>query len=228
MTESGSLVVIFDFDGTLADTWPWFADELVQAARHLNYRLVTRSEVEQLRSLKTREILKALEVPTWRVPLLARHMRRRAEESADLLSLFDGIPELIIALHQLGVRLAIVSSNSERTIRRVLGDDLAGMVQLYACDAAVFGKAAKFKRIMRHFKTPPINTVAVGDETRDLEAADKAGISGIGVGWGYADVQLLRISSTHRIATTVDELKQTLLEWIETRCSLGSPTISVR
>jgi phosphoglycolate phosphatase len=220
MTELGSRVVIFDFDGTLADTWPWFANELVQGARHLRYRLITRDEVEQLRTLKTHEFLKALDVPWWRVPLLVRHMRRRAEESADLLSLFDGVPEMIIALHRAGVRLAIASSNSERTIRQVLGDDLARMVQLFACNAAVFGKAAKFKRIVRHFYASPTNTVAVGDETRDLEAAERAGISGIGVGWGYTDVQLLRSSSRHRIVTTVDELKQTLLDWPIMRASL--------
>jgi phosphoglycolate phosphatase len=212
MTEPGSPVVIFDFDGTLADTWPWFANELVQGAKHLRCRPVTRDEVEQFRSLRTREILKALEVPWWRIPLIAGHMRRRAEESADLLSLFDGVPDMIVALHRSGVRLAIASSNSERTIRQVLGDDLAGTVQHYACNAAVFGKAAVFKRIMRRFQASPANTVAIGDETRDLEAADKAGISGIGVGWGYADVQLLQFS-THRIVTTVDELEQTLLDW---------------
>jgi phosphoglycolate phosphatase len=212
MTEPGSPVVIFDFDGTLADTWPWFANELVQGTTHLRCRPVTRDEVEQFRSLKTREILNALEVPWWRIPLIAGHMRRRAEESADLLRLFDGVPEMIIALHRAGVRLAIASSNSERTIRQVLGDGLTGMVQHYACNAAVFGKAAIFRRIMRRLCASPANTVAVGDETRDLEAAKKAGIAGIGVGWGYADEQLLRFS-THRIVTTVDQLEQTLLDW---------------
>jgi phosphoglycolate phosphatase len=212
MTAPRSPIVIFDFDGTLADTWPWFAEELVQGARHLRWRPVTREELEQFRSLKTREILKALEVPWWRLPPIVRHMRRRAEELADQLTLFDGVPEMIVALHRAGVRLAIASSNSERAIRQVLGDDLAGMVQQYACNAAVFGKAAIFRRIMRRFQASPADTVAVGDETRDLEAAEKAGISAIGVGWGYADVRLLRCS-THRIVTTVDELRQTLLDW---------------
>jgi phosphoglycolate phosphatase len=214
MTEPRSPLVIFDFDGTLADTWPWFADEIVQGARHLGCRPVTRDEVEQFRSLRTREILKALEVPWWRLPMIAGHMRRRAGELADQLKLFDGVPEMIVALHQAGVRLAIASSNSEPTIQQVLGGDLARMVQHYACNAAVFGKAAIFRRIMRRFEASPADTVAVGDETRDLEAADKAGISGIGVGWGYADVQLLRLS-THRIVTTVDELRRTLLDWVE-------------
>jgi phosphoglycolate phosphatase len=212
MTEPGSPVVIFDFDGTLADTWPWFANELVHGARRLHRRPVTREEVEQFRSLTTREIFKALQIPWWQIPLIARHMRRRAAESADLLHLFDGVPGMIIALRRAGVRLAIASSNSERTIRRVLGDDLAVMVEHYACNAAVFGKAAAFRRVMRRFRASPVNTVAVGDETRDLEAAEKAGIAGIGVGWGYADVQLLRLS-TQRIVTTVDELQQTLLDW---------------
>jgi phosphoglycolate phosphatase len=226
MAKLESPLVIFDFDGTLANTWPWFAEELVQGAIRLRYRPVTRDEVEQLRSLRTREILRALEVPMWRIPLIAGYMRRRAEESAPLLRLFDGVPEMIITLHRAGVRLAIASSNTEHTIRQVLGVNLAGMVQLYATDAGLFGKAAKFKRIVRYFNTSPSNVVAVGDETRDIEAAERAGISAIGVAWGYADVQLLRVSSAHRIVSTVDELKQTLLEWMNTLHCSHSSTVS--
>ena len=48
---------------------------------------------------------------------------------------------------------------------------------------------------------------------RISESCVKAGIAGIGVGWGYADVKLLRSSSAHRIVTTVAELEQALLDW---------------
>ena len=209
------MLVIFDFDGTLANTWPWFAEEIVRGAEPLRYRPVTRSEVEQLRALHAREIFKALGIPRWRVPWLAAHMRRRAEAAAGALQLFPGVPDLITTLHGAGVRLAVASSNSERTVRQVLGARLAALVQFYACKTSVFGKAAKFRRLVRRTGVAPGRTIAVGDETRDLEAAAAAGIRGVAVEWGYAEPALLRAYAPGRTAGSVSELIEMLLKAAE-------------
>ena len=84
------------------------------------------------------------------------------------------------------------------------------MVDLYACNATVFGKAAKFKRIMGKAGIAPSETVAVGDETRDLEAARAAGIRGLAVEWGYAEAALLRAAAPGRTASLVSDLTDIL------------------
>ncbi len=48
-----------------------------------------------------------------------------------------------------GVRIAVVSSNREDVIRRVLGADLSAAVTDFDCGAAIFGKATKFRRVVR-------------------------------------------------------------------------------
>ena len=222
--EQLPMLVIFDFDGTLADTWPWFAEEIVRSAERFRYRSLTRSEVEQLRALGTREILKTLGIPQWRVYRLAAHMRRHAEAAAGGVQLFTGVPELIAALHEAGVTLAVASSNSEATVRQALGQRLAALVQFYACKAAVFGKAAKFRRLVRRAGVEPGRTIAVGDETRDVEAADIAGIRGVAVEWGYAEAALLRAFAPGRTVASVSELTDMLLKAAESRerCTNGS------
>jgi len=55
-------LVIFDFDGTLADSWPLAADMLVAQASRFRYRQFTRDEIERLRALPTREVFRALEI----------------------------------------------------------------------------------------------------------------------------------------------------------------------
>jgi phosphoglycolate phosphatase len=148
-------LVIFDFDGTLADTWDWLANELVAAGGDLGIRPIDRREVETLRSKPTRDVFRRLGISLWRLPWLAAHIRRRAEAAAGELRLFEGASEMITTLRDAGITLAITSSNSEVTIRYILGDLLAERIQLYACETPVFGKASRFRRIVRKNRRRP-------------------------------------------------------------------------
>ena len=79
---------------------------------------------------------------------------------------------MLRAVAAAGVRVAVVSSNGEDVIRRVLGADLSAVVTDFDCGAAIFGKAAKFRRVVRRAgRGCAREAVGVGDEARDIEAA---------------------------------------------------------
>ena len=204
-------LVIFDFDGTLADTWDWLADEVVSSASPLGYRTISREELESLRSLSTREVFRTLGISWWRMFKVARHLRSRAEARMSEVRLFEGAAELIEALHAAGSALAVVSSNSETVIRHVLGGRLMPLVGQVDCGGAVFGKASKLKRVLRKYGTEIATVVFVGDETRDLDAAAAAGIQGLAVEWGYATPKLLRDAAPGRTAASMDDLARMLV-----------------
>ena len=200
------MLVIFDFDGTLADTWPWLAEELVANAGRLNYRQMTRAQVEELRSLDSCAMFEALELPFDRLPSVAADLRRRAEVAASGFRLFERVPYLIRTLHGFGATLAVVTSNKQSVVRIVLGDDLHALFTTLCCEVNVFDKTAAFTNIMSQTSTSAANTVVVGDETRDLQAAYLAGIRGIGVEWGYTAADAFRSSFPSQTATSVDQL----------------------
>jgi phosphoglycolate phosphatase len=56
----------------------------------------------------------------------------------------------------------------------------------FACGASLFGKAAKFRSVMRRARVDPARAIAIGDEVRDIEAARAVGIACGAVSWGYA------------------------------------------
>ena len=186
----GPRLLIFDFDGTLADSWPWLLDALDDTALRFGLNRVTSAEAEALRGQDNRAVMRALGVPMWRLPRIATHMRRLAVE-APPPPLFPGIPDLLRRLTAAGRLLAIASSNTEAQIRRTLGPELAGMVQHYALEASLFGKATRFRRILRASGVPAADAIAIGDEVRDIEAAREAGVAAGAVGWGYAWPSLL-------------------------------------
>lgn len=184
-------LVIFDFDGTLADTFGWFAAALNKAALRFGFRTLSDADVTMLRGCSNREIIRFLGVPLWKVPLIANHLRHLAAAEAASIRLFPGTGEMLHRLHGAGVRLAIVSSNAEATIRQALGEELAARIDVYECGASLFGKAARFRRVLRRTGIPASAAIAIGDEGRDVDAARRTGIAAGAVTWGYATPDFL-------------------------------------
>lgn len=192
-------LVIFDFDGTLADSAPWFLGELADLAATHGFRQVSLKEIEMLRGRPSREIVRYFGIRWWRLPAIARDMRRRSAAAAGRIPMFDGVPALLARLKAGGVTLAVVSSNGEATVRAVLGES-AGLIDHYACGAAMFGKARLLDRTRRRLGLAREAVLCVGDEVRDIEAARKAGLASGAVAWGYAnDAALAAAGPTLRL-----------------------------
>lgn len=178
-------LVVFDFDGTLADTVDWFLQAWNRAAGRFDLRSVTAAELDGLRGSGHREILNFLRVPLWKLPAIALYMRRLAQEDVAQIRLFAGTPGLLRELGRSGVRLGLVSSNSEELVRQVMGD-LSGLIEAYECGASMFGKPRRLRRVLRRLGVGSREAVYVGDETRDVEAARAVGMASAAVLWGYA------------------------------------------
>lgn len=186
-TEPRYRLAIFDFDGTLADSGDWFLSIADDLADRFKFKHVTPDEVEALRGRTSREVIRYLGIPRWKLPAMARYVHALLGEQADRIHLFDGVGALVEDLTRAGVTIALVTSNAESNARAILGPAIAGRISHFECGASLFGKARLFRRVLRHSKVPAHQAISVGDETRDIAAARKAGIDAAGVLWGYAN-----------------------------------------
>jgi phosphoglycolate phosphatase len=199
-------LVLFDLDGTLSDSFPWFRRIVNSVADRHGFRRVKDDEIESLRGKGSREIVKFFRVPAWKLPVIARDMRRiKAEQLADI-PLFPGVDRLLQALAARGIVIAMVSSDAEDNVRAALGSANARLVTHYACGASIFGKAKKFRRVLKLSGIPAAQAIAIGDEIRDLEAARKAGIAFGAVSWGYATPQALAALSPEETFASMDDM----------------------
>jgi phosphoglycolate phosphatase len=184
-------LVIFDFDGTLSDSGEWFLSILDDLSERFRFRrVVDREEVERLRRRPTREVIQHLGIPGWKLPLIARHVRARFRENARDIRTFDGVRAMLQTLADAGIRMMLCSSNGEANVRAVLGPD-AARFEAYFCGSGLFGKVAKFRRAIKASGLAPSAILAIGDETRDIDAARAVGIGAGAVLWGYANPDLL-------------------------------------
>lgn len=198
-------LAIFDLDGTLADSFPWFLRTINDIADRFGFRRVADDEIETLRHASTREILSTLEVPIWKLPLIARHVRRLKAEHAATIPLFPGVEAMLRRLAGNGVTLALVTSDSEANARQKLGS-AGALITHFDCSASLFGKAAKFRRVTRRAGLKPADVISIGDEVRDIEAARSAGIACAAVSWGYAAPAALRALAPDHMFAQMDEI----------------------
>lgn len=148
-------------------------------------------------------------MPLWKLPAIARHARRLKAEAAAEISLFAGVEAMLQTLAARGVQLALVTSDSEANAREKLGA-AANLFAHFDCAASVFGKPAKFRRVIRRADVEPAQVIAIGDEVRDIEAARSVGIACGAVCWGYAAPAALRALAPDHTFEQMDEIADAL------------------
>jgi phosphoglycolate phosphatase len=202
-------LAIFDFDGTLADSLPWFRASFHDVIARFDLTPVTAEELEGMRGLSAREIMARLNVSMWQLPAIVSDMRKRKLAAASETSLFAGIPAMLSDLQRQDIKTAIVSSDSEASVRQVLGPATAQITR-FDCGAAVFGKHWKFRRVARKLGAKPSETICIGDEIRDIEAARAAGMDSGAVVWGYALPSALQAAGPTHLFNSIEEMMQRL------------------
>lgn len=203
--------MIFDFDGTLADSFPWLAAVLNDVAARWRFRQVAPEETEILRHASAREILRHLQVPGWKAPLVARDLRRRMAADIHHIRPFAGVDGLVRELEQAGLILAIATSNSADNVRAVLGAQALRRIHRLEAGVSIHGKGARLRRLLRRTGVPAAAAVYIGDELRDIAAARAAGVTAAAVTWGYNRAEALRRARPDLVFERVADIRAQLL-----------------
>jgi phosphoglycolate phosphatase len=206
--------VLFDFDGTLADSLPIGLDAFNGLADRYGFRPLSRDEAESLRLLSSRQVIRRFG-GTWKCSRVLRAAKRKIAEHATEIQPFPGIPEMLDKIHSRGLHIGIVSSNSEPTIHSFLGHhNLARFVSTVRGGSSIFGKARVLRRACRALELNPGHAIYVGDETRDVEAARRAFIPCIGVTWGAATRDPLKHAGALKTVDSPEELSKEIFQKI--------------
>jgi phosphoglycolate phosphatase len=199
-------LAIFDFDGTLADSFRFFVETFNDLAAEYGFERIEERDLDTLRGLSARQMMERMRVPTWRLPAIGHRMRSRMGEDAHRIALFEGVPEMLERLSAGGVALSIVTSNSQENVTRILGPQHAALVAYYECGASLFGKRPKLRRVLERSSVTAGEAICIGDELRDVDAAERERIAFGGVAWGYARADALAAREPVRLFATVAEI----------------------
>jgi phosphoglycolate phosphatase len=197
--------IIFDFDGTIADSFVTF----IQVFEDITSReqKLTEDEINNLRGLQVKQILKYLKIKNWQIPRLA--IKARKEVAAKIIDIkpFKGIAGALSALHGEGYKMFILSSNDSKNISKFLKtNNLDSYFSGIHGGIGLHSKSAVLKKVLRKEKIKSDQCIYIGDEVRDIEAAKKAKIQIISVGWGFNNPEALEKAAPNALAKTPSEL----------------------
>lgn len=204
-------LIIFDFDGTLADSLPWFFHRLEILADEFGFPRVTREAGERLRVLPPRKVLQELGIPLWKLPAIARQTQQLMTRERDQIKLFPGVPKLLSELAASGIQIGIVTSNNQLNVNSVLGDPSARLISYYRCGASIFGKRVKIRQVLKESRISADRTLCIGDELRDLDAARAEGIAFGAVDWGFTPPAAFRAHAPDLSFASIGEIAEKLI-----------------
>lgn len=177
--------LIFDFDGTIADDMYDFFDIFNKLAKKYGYKKIQKEQVELFKDNGAAWLLKDLKVAVWKIPHLISESRNDLNNQIEDLNPFQGMVEILKDLHQKGLRLGILTTNTEANVQKFLTKNKLDVFDFIYPKSSLFGKDKIIVRIVREHGLDKNETCYIGDEDRDVEAAKKAGVKSIAVTWGF-------------------------------------------
>lgn len=184
--------VIFDFDGTLADSKKVMVSAWNRLAEKHNYKKLELNEFEALKKLSIKERSKLLKFPMYKMPIVIPQLYQLYRQFIQEIHLYEGVQELLAELLKKGYKIAIISSNSEDIIRDFLGRNGIDGVSHVLCSSRIFGKDKLLTRFLRANQVKPSEVIYVGDEHRDIVACKKTDVKVIWVSWGYDGIEVVQ------------------------------------
>ena len=198
-------LIVFDFDGTLADSWASAVAIFHRIGPGLGLKPI--ADPEAARSMPTKEFMRALGITFWKLPKVVRAYQAAAAIDADKLKLFPTWPGVLETLAARGHRLGVLSSNREDSIRACFRAN--GVERYFAFVVGypkLFGKAKALRRILKQERADRASLLYVGDEVRDVTAAKKARVAVAAVSWGFHAEVLLRAEGPDLVLAEPGEL----------------------
>lgn len=205
--------VIFDLDGTLANTIP-----LIVASFNHAFSTVVGTTVpeEEIRSWIGRPLIETFEAwPDDAVELDRIYRQWNLANHDELIEEYAGVPALLADLSGAGVAMGIVTSKRRETARAALkAVGIDGFLDV----------VAGLEDTARHKPRPeplllgasrlgfvPSACVYVGDAVVDVQAARAAGMAAVGVTWGAGLPDQLKAADPDSLVDDVDALRAVLL-----------------
>lgn len=204
--------VVFDLDGTVADT----VGLIIASYDHaLNNVLGHRPDPRQVRTWigKTLRATFGEHWPDHVDALVDTYRAWNRANAPRLIAGFPGVPELVDDLADAGVTAGIATSKSRDAALETLA--LAGVdlpVTVAMEDTALHKPNPEPIRLaLERLGADGRPAVYVGDAVVDVQAAKAAGLDSIAVTWGAGDPAELAAAAPTAVATSVDELRSLLL-----------------
>ncbi len=185
MDKVSTKTLIFDFDGTLADTLAFTINSALEINRKLKLLNSEKVDIEKFRSMDSIDFFKELKIPKVKLVYFILKYQRKLAKEMNSTKTFDDLPKVLKILKDKGVKMGIVTSNSSKNVRKFLRNNDLDYFDFIYTSINYFQKNKMLEKAVRKYKLNKGTIIYVGDEVRDIRAAKISNIKIASVTWGY-------------------------------------------
>lgn len=185
------MVLVFDFDGTIANTLPVAVGILNKLSTAFGYDKIHEEDVEKLRSLTISDMRTFLKLSWLEVPLFLFRLRNELFNQIAFLKPVFGMEDVLAELKHRDITMGIITSNDEKVVKRFLDEHFPNYFDFSFLGTSIFGKDKVLRTAIELHKLHTDEIIYIGDEVRDIEAARRAKVKIASVTWGLQSKNLL-------------------------------------
>lgn len=185
-------LLIFDFDGTIADTHRYLIEISNRLSQEFNYNTILPEEIDELKNKTSKEVITYLKVPLLKIPAIVAKAKSEFQKNMDALKPIAGLKEILYELKSLGIGLGVLSSNSMDNVTKFLKAHDLDIFDFIDTTSKIWSKNISLKNLIQKKGLAKNDVIYVGDEIRDITAARKLGVKVAAVSWGYNSASALK------------------------------------
>jgi len=177
--------LIFDFDGTIADSLGLGVDIYnEQIASLFRCEKIDKTNVDELKGTSFQKFLQMHNINYLKLPMVLFWLKRKMSKRIDEIEMIEGIKSSLYELQSMGYRIGVLTSNNKKNVQSFLKNhQMCNLFEFIYSEKNPFGKDKALKKIIREENLD--EAIYIGDEARDIIACQKAGVDIISVDWGY-------------------------------------------
>ena len=203
-----SPVLIFDFDGTIADTFHYLLRIGNRLSEEFHFKKIAPDEVEDMKDMNVQEIIHHLKIPLLKVPMIVAKAKKELHKEIESVQPIQDLKEILLKIKSLGIKMGIFTSNSSKNVLGFLKNNELDLFDFIYTTSKIWSKNWGLQSLMDENDLDSSEVIYVGDETRDIEAAQKAGIRCAAVTWGYNSHKALQAQHPDYLLHSPEELLQ--------------------
>jgi len=206
------ITMIFDFDGTIADTLFVYFDLMNTLADRYHFTRFDKNNIDYYRGLSSHQIFSMIDIAKYKLPFVVLEARNILKKEIHKIKPIHGMIDVVEEMKKLNIQTGIITSNSVKNVNAFLKKCTFPDFDFVFSSLRIWQKSVVLKRVIAHHKLDPLRVFYIGDETRDIEAAKIAGIKSIAVTWGYNTKEILVKSNPDFLCESTDALKETIMK----------------
>lgn len=187
--------IVFDFDGTIADSAQVALEVYNGIALEYNYKELTMEKYKSLSRLTIKKRFQEIGVPYYKPWVILELIKKAKKEYGRLINsihLFDGISGVLEELKNRGYIISIISTNSRDNIIRFIEEKNIDFIDEVYSSKGLYGKVEVLKHYLKKNKINKKELLYVADELRDLKVCQKLNVDILSVTWGFDSEELLK------------------------------------